>query len=140
MTDHLRVNVTRVHDAGRERAFRDQHVAELAILRVEEHRVEVFDGFAREALAEVRVDVGRAAERCAGNELLFAEAFGEFHQGGEAFDGGGRKADGMEVGRMGAAEVAEVSVGTGQVLADAPGCGAEEFGEDLGGGCGSGVR
>ena len=42
----------------------------------------------REALAEMRVDVGRPAERGAGDEFLFAEAFGEFHQGGEAFDGG----------------------------------------------------
>ena len=40
---------------------------------------------------------------------------------------------------MGGGEVAEVVVGAGQVLADTLGCGAEELGEDLGGGCGCGV-
>jgi len=42
----------------------------------------------------------------------------------------------MEVCRVGAGEVAEVGVGTGQVLANTLGCGAEELGEDLGRGCG----
>src|ERR1700687_147529 len=139
VADHLSVNVTRVDDAGRERSLRDEHVTELAVLGVEEDGVEVFDRFTREALAEVRVNVGGAPKGGAGNEFLFAEAFCEFHECGEAFDGGGREADGVEVSRVCGGEVAEVSVGARQVLADAPGCGAEELGEDLGSGCGGGV-
>ena len=86
---HLSVDVAGMDDARAEGAFGDEHVTKLAVLVVEEHRVEVFDGLAREALAEVGVDVGGAAEGRAGDEFLFAEAFGEFQKSGEALDGGG---------------------------------------------------